>query len=381
MSNSNKVLLIGPTPPPMGGIARYCDDIMNSHLKEKFSILFHDITIPFSYRPKSYTKKTNSNILFRDGLSNVIKQVVFSLKNFREFNSKLVSNKISIVHIISCTGLGFWRNAFFVIISKRKKIKVLWHIVGEIDVFYNNGNLLKKYFITNVLNKSDVIVVQSEGLKVVTQKMTSSNVISIYNGVNTDDFKNSKGYSCSNKQKVHFVTLGVLGKRKGYFDLISIATQLKKDKINHIKFYFIGGGQVDMFRSLIISKGLEKYINVVGQVSDEDKIRILHDSDVFVLPTYAEGQPIALLEGLSAGLPIISTTVGSIPEVIKEKNGMLIEPGDINSLKEHILKFSISKEMRRKMGTLNMIEANEKYSLERVIKEIDFAYLKLLSSI
>ena len=109
-------------------------------------MFFFNITIPLKIRPKAYTMKTNSNILFRDGFFNVIKQLNFVYSNFLDYIKLLDTKEYSLVHIISCTGLGFWRNFIFVIFSKRKKIKVILHVVGEIDVFYETGNMFRKYF-------------------------------------------------------------------------------------------------------------------------------------------------------------------------------------------------------------------------------------------
>ena len=376
MKIDKKIILIGPTPPPMGGIARYCDDIMNSYLKNKYEIQFHDITIPIKYRPKAYTKKTNSNILIRDGIINVIKQIMFTIKNYQSFKNLIKNEEPTVVHIISCTGLGFWRNALFVSIAKKRNLKTIWHVVGEIDVFWKSGGLIRRYFIAKYLNKSDLIIVQSDGLQKITQSMTNTKVVTIYNGVSTNEFITKKGYASSESNIVQIVSLGVLGKRKGYFDLIKIAEEFKNSKIANIKFRFIGGGEIEKFNSIIKSKGLENFIRIEGQVSDKSKTEILRNSDIFVLATYAEGQPIALLEGLAAGLPVISTTVGSIPEIIKENNGLLFDPGDILALKDHIIELVNDVKRRHEIGKFNMKESIEKYSLNRVFLEIDQAYSK-----
>ena len=77
-------------------------------------------------------------------------------------------------------------------------------------------------------------------------------------------------------------------------------------------------------------------------------------SDIFILPSYAEGLPIAILEAMAAKLPVISTSVGSIPEVIKEKiNGYLIKPGDYKALANRIILLAKNKSLRMKIGNNN----------------------------
>ena len=70
-------------------------------------------------------------------------------------------------------------------------------------------------------------------------------------------------------------------------------------------------------------------IEFIGWVSDEKKIQYLNKADAFILPSYNEGLPISILEAMTYGLPIVSTKVGGIPEVLKDGiNGFLIEPGN-----------------------------------------------------
>lgn len=59
---------------------------------------------------------------------------------------------------------------------------------------------------------------------------------------------------------------------------------------------------------------------------------LLRKSSVLVLPSYNEGLPMAILEGMACGKAIISTTVGAIPEVVKKENGILVQPGDVTAL-------------------------------------------------
>ena len=99
--NINKVLLLGPTPPPHGGIATYCKDIFNSYLKDKFKMVFFDVSIPESYRPTFNTNNKITNIIFRDGILNTAKQLIFAFLNFVEFYKCICYNKFtSIVEFV-----------------------------------------------------------------------------------------------------------------------------------------------------------------------------------------------------------------------------------------------------------------------------------------
>ena len=369
---NTKVLILGPTPPPHGGIATYCKDILSSNLNLKYDLSFFDITIPFNYRPKFSTNNKVTNIFLRDGLFNSFKQIFFVLINFLSLFLFLLRKRLNIIHIISCTGLGFWRNGVFILISKIFKIKSVFHVVGEIDVFWKKSGSLKRYFISYFLNMSNIIVVQSDGIKDKVSRMTNTKIISIINGVDVSLFKPKKGKSKS--EIFNITTLGVLGRRKGYFDIIHLAEILKKLHFNDIKFNFVGGGDVDVFKKIILKNGLSNIINIHTDVSNKKKIEILQNSDIFLLPTYNEGQPISIIEAFCCGLPIISTTVGAIPEIISDKSGFLIEPGDITKLKEIILQLYNNRPLIKSISDYNILKSNEKFSLNRVFFQLDEVY-------
>jgi len=102
-------------------------------------------------------------------------------------------------------------------------------------------------------------------------------------------------------------------------------------------------------------------------------------ADIFVLPSYNEGLPMSILEAGSFGLPVISTPVGGIPEVIEDGvNGYLIEPGDIEALKDRLLLLANGPELREKMGKNLKILIGEKFNEKKMVNQINFIYQELL---
>ena len=371
-----QVLLLGPTPPPHGGIATYCKDIINSYLKEKYKMIFFDITIPENYRPTYNTNNKIKNIIIRDGFLSSIKQIIFVIKNFFKFYRCINKNNFNTIHIISCTGLGFWRNGLFILISKFKNVQSVFHVVGEIDVFWDKSNFIKKKLIRFFLNKSNIIIVQSDGIRKKVSKMTVTDIKYIINGTNTDLFTKNKN-KIEKSSKFNIITIGVLGRRKGYYDIIKCASEIKKNNINDIHFKFVGGGEVSLFKKLVIENNLDDMICVHGNVSEKDKIELLQKSDLFLLPTYNEGQPIAIIEAICCGLPIISTNVGAIPEIVLSNNGTLLNPGDLNKITESILEYYEDRKLTEIISNNNYSDSIKRFSFDRVFKELDFIYNQL----
>ncbi len=113
-------------------------------------------------------------------------------------------------------------------------------------------------------------------------------------------------------------------KLKGLFDVVDAAVIVKQHTEN-ILFIFLACADVKGLTSLCEKKGLASNIQILGYLHGSDKTKIFLNSDIFLLPSYAEGLPITMLEAMAAGLPIIATSVGAIPDVIQNgKNGFLI---------------------------------------------------------
>jgi glycosyltransferase involved in cell wall biosynthesis len=103
-----------------------------------------------------------------------------------------------------------------------------------------------------------------------------------------------------------------------------------------------------------------------GYVSEAEKRRLLDESTVFVLPTYAEGLPIAMLEGMAGGNAIVSTRVGSIPDVLSDDNGVLVDPGDTEALRAALASLLGDRARTERMARTNRRLIEEQYSWESV---------------
>ena len=127
--------------------------------------------------------------------------------------------------------------------------------------------------------------------------------------------------------------MGKISKRKGGFDLLKLLRTIRT--ILPINFYFVWEvNEVDGdIKAYIRENGLESFVTYEGWIAGQKKIDGLNWEDVYILPSYNEGLPIAILEAMAYSHPVISTPVGGIPEIIKSgENGILVQPGDRKSV-------------------------------------------------
>lgn len=111
----------------------------------------------------------------------------------------------------------------------------------------------------------------------------------------------------------------------------------------------------------MISKyGLNDIVSFEGWVSGDKKINLLNKVDAYILPSYHEGLPISILEAMSYSLPIISTNVGGIPEILKNgENGFIITPGDKDAIYRAILELMNNEKLRMDMGKASYSKVQE----------------------
>ena len=158
--------------------------------------------------------------------------------------------------------------------------------------------------------------------------------------------------------------MGVLIERKGVTDLLKSLKILNEENLlndYNINLFIAGDGpQKQELMKLSGKWGIKNYIKFIGWVDQQKKEELLLNSQLFVLPSYNEGLPIAILEAINYGVPIISTNVGSIDEaVIHNKNGFIINPGDSLSLSKYI----------KKIVTDNILWEELSYSSKEICKD------------
>ncbi len=118
---------------------------------------------------------------------------------------------------------------------------------------------------------------------------------------------------------------------------------------------------------------------MLGSISGEGKNQVLQRADCLVLPSHGEGLPIAILEGMAYGLPVIATRVGAIPEVITDgKEGFLIAPHDVETLADRLLHIEGDPTLRKEMGQAARKRIERDYTLERMADRLSNVYRSCL---
>lgn len=331
-----KILEIGPSETgARGGMAEVIRDIRkNGSLRREFEI--------------------DSFASYIDGSLPV--RLLYSLYGYLRFLT--CYRNYDLFHIHTAERGSTFRKNFYLRTVMRSGKKAIVHIHGaEYLTFYDGLDSGKKAIVERFFGRADLVLALSESWKRELERRFSMNACgTLYNGVDPARFR--PAVSDPVKRRNSFLMLGRLGQRKGTYDLIAAVEQAVRHNPKLI-VCMAGDGEVEKVRALVKKKGLEKNILVPGWIDEAEKMHRLREAATVVLPSYHEGLPMAILEGMAAGKAIISTPVGAIQEVIGEENGILVKPGNVVALAKALLWYSSNTEALVRVSANNIKRAEE----------------------
>lgn len=295
------------------------------------------------------------------------------------FLFKLSFSHSLLVHVHGSKEASFYRKMIFIVLARLWRKKIIFHShSGKFDQFYFSGWNWQKALICRVLSMSDRIVVLSSNWTLFfSQFVPRSKVTVLENAVPLADYQ-SEVTKFSKLSEPSILFAGHLTENKGIFDLISIIPELLK-KVPTVKVLLAGTRGEKKIRSLLGDYGLEKAVYLLGWVDPEQLLRLYHQTHLFVLPSYYEGLSMSMLEAMACGLPIVSTRVGGIPELIVEgENGLLINPGDREALLEALVSLLADTALRETMGRNNIQKIREKYDIPIYIDKLQSLYREIM---
>ncbi len=181
-------------------------------------------------------------------------------------------------------------------------------------------------------------------------------------------------------QPCHLLFLGHLSARKGVPELLrALASPALTSRPWHATL--AGDGPIDEFRKLAADLGIAQRVDFPGWV-DQARVRALcTDADVLVLPSHAEGLAMAVLEGLSHGLAVVTTPVGAHMEVIEpEISGILVPAGDVEALADALMRVIDDKELRERLRAGARHRFIEKFNVRSYAERLSGIHASLISS-
>ena len=174
------------------------------------------------------------------------------------------------------------------------------------------------------------------------------------------------------------ITVGRFTRAKGYEDMIE-AFRLLRQKAPEPKLVMVGSGStVETIRNQIEELDLNQSVILTGE--REDVPLLLALGDVYASSSHREGLPLAVLEAMMAGLPVVATSVGDIPNVVTEETGVVVPPHHPELLAAALVDLLQNPKKRQAMGQAAYRRAMSEYSVDAWMKKHLVLYRQVLSS-
>lgn len=259
----------------------------------------------------------------------------------------------------------------------RNKIIVHIHMGDQLKDHTENG-LFKWY-----LRKADRVVLLAECFReVLTQGFGVENekIVVVYNCSSSPSVNSGK--VCRTKS---IIMAGYFDENKAHDILMRSLTltlphrdegkQYDKDCLDGWKVILMGNGDVDKYKGICHRLGLDNVVSFAGYVTGERKNKIWREASIFCLCSHVEGFPMVVLEAWNYGIPVVTTPVGGLPDVIEEGvNCLTFDFDDVEGLSRQLQRLIADEELRKKMGEYEQKFVREHFSIEMVNKQIEDLY-------
>jgi glycosyltransferase involved in cell wall biosynthesis len=342
------VLMIGPVPPPTTGQS-VMFSLLVDELRKSRSIDTANLSEPPGRRVQQFSFGRVIQVI----------KLAFSVIGG-------LSRTSAVYLTIAQSRVGFLRDIVFILISVLWRRPIIAHLHGgNYAQFYESENAVMRFLIRMTLRRVNRLIVLSDHLHKDFSFMGEEFTSRLRTVWNTSNLAPGRKRSPP-KAELRLIYLSNLIVEKGYQDCVDAMPHLLRllpnTKIDLVLAgtYILGNDDyrsvTDMeeaLRKQIQYLELEDTVSIVGSIHEQQKQELIDSSHIHVLPTYYqnEGQPITLIEALSAGLPSVTTSWRGISEIVKNREtGLTVPPKDPVAIAEAIAELYSNPELYEKMS-------------------------------
>ena len=343
------VLMIGPSPDAMGGMATVENNIIEAVRRRGDRAVFVS-----TYEEGSKPKK-----LLVAGLAYV------------KFRNEL--GRCDLVHVHMASRGSYRRKKVFMEAAFGKGKPVLLHLHGsEFAVWFDDEcSEAERADISRTFNRCAKVVVLSKEWKdyLLSRSICEeTRIVVLHNAVDMTD-ENSTDYSCNT-----VLFMGRLDERKSPDVLLKAAAKVLPGHPD-ARFIFGGDGNVPAYEKLADELGIAESCSFIGWAKGETKERAFRDSSMYCLPSKNEGMPMSVLEAMSFGLATLSTPVGGVPQVITDgEDGLLFPVDGVEALAAKLEALMSDESLKERIGRKGRERIEAAFSLDAFMNHMIAIY-------
>ena len=358
-----RVLLAGPLPKPpyRGGVEKGVDLLLRGDIARRTRMRLFN-----TYRPHDPSRSIFSRVAYQIGM-------------LGRFRRDLNAMPPDLVHVKASSGINFHQGALYALLARLSGFPVLLQIhSGRFEAYYRGSAFPIRAWIRWTLTRCARVAVLSQSwANRVASVAPRARVAVVPTGLDDAEIAclGSEGEAASG----HVFFLGTgrddLNRDKGIEDLIAVLPDVAR-KHPRSRWTLAGLEAPERAGARLLEAGidpdaLERRVALMGLVDPEARLRLLKESSILALPSYFENMPNLLLEAMAAGLGVVATDVGAIPEMLGHgEGGLVVSPGDRSALAGALDRLLGSPSLARTQGTWNRSAVARNYTMTIVWRKL-----------
>lgn len=370
-----KILLVSPSPPPVGGIQSWTVNILGyAKSQDQIELCYEDTSVKYRGMLEiGLWKRITAGI-------RVTNDVIRAIK------STIRVNNPTIIHLTSSASLALIKDYLILRVAKKLKVPVIihWHF-GRIPDLAIKKNWEWR-LISFIIRKSAYsIVIDNHSYKALINA-GFDNIANIANPVSNELAKIANLHDNIERHvdKGKIVFVGHVFVNKGIYELVEVCLTLPTVK----QLKLIGPVMDDVkteLETIARKRGDGKWLVLTGAKSKEDVFSEIASSELLVLPSYTEGFPNVIIEAMALACPVVATNVGAIPEMLNINEdspcGLCVPVKDNDALKTAIEKLLSDSELAAKFGRNGITRVLENFTIDKIFKEYQAVWQTVIKNI
>jgi glycosyltransferase involved in cell wall biosynthesis len=293
-----------------------------------------------------------------------------ALRGLRRLAGLLVRERPLVVHAHCAAGAGFWRECAFMALAAAARCPLIVHLHGAgFERFYDDASAPAQGLIRFFFERAACVLAPSESLRAWACGVArNARVACVPNPVSVSQ------QPAPSERSSMVLFLGRLQAERGIFDLLEAIAGLRA-AVPDVRLVCAGEGDRAGVARYAERLGIGDAVKFTGWVGPSGKRALLENAAAFALPCYAAGLPVSLLEAMAAGVPVVASSVGGIPEAVADgASGFLVAPGDTAALSRLLRKLLLDRALGERIGAAARETVRLRFAPERVVPRLEEIY-------
>jgi glycosyltransferase involved in cell wall biosynthesis len=289
----------------------------------------------------------------------------------RDFALLLARHRRAVLHVHSEPGAGFWRDAAFMAAAAAMRCPVVLQLHGSgFDRFYDQASSPARLLIELAFARAACVVAPCESMGIWIRSVARRARVACV----PPPVAPPAAGTPQQERSPMVLFLGKLEAQKGVFELVDAVAAVRA-AVPDVRLVCAGEGERAPVLRHAERRGIADAVKFTGWVGPSGKRVLLDSAAVLALPSYAEGMPMSLLEAMAAGVPVVASAVGGVPEVVADGvSGLLVAPGDTATLSRSLRRLLLDRELAARVGAAARETVRARFAPEKALARLEEVY-------